>query len=147
MGRAAKEVSEGRQHNVMEIADFEGKPFPCPVCNMALRLKITCKQKPCCTCLECGIQIFFRGQTGIKRLHKMIESENAVAAEFSGPQRAILLFNELQGLKRQKKALDDEQGIFSYDSDRQEVIDVLEAEIKRIRSELTRAKKDGGKKK
>ena len=48
---------------------------------------------------------------------------------------------------RQKKALDDEQGIFSYDSDRQEVIDVLEAEIKRIRSELTRAKKDGGKKK
>ena len=96
------------------------------------------------------VQIEYRGEdpdVPIKRLHKMIESENAVAAEFSGPQRAILLFNELQGLKRQKKALDDEQGIFSYDSDRQEVIDVLEAEIKRIRSELTRAKKDGGKKK
>ena len=131
----------------MEISDFNGKPFPCPVCNLALRLKITCKQKPYCTCLECGIQIFFRGQTGIKRLRKIIETEQAVATEFSGPQRAILLFNELQGLKRQKQALDDEQGIFSYDSDRERVIEALESEIKRIRSELTRAKKDGGKKK
>ena len=126
----------------MEIADFEGKPFPCPVCNMALPLKISCKQKPYCTCLECGIQIFFRGQTGIKRLQKIIATEHAVAAEFSGPQRAILLFNELQGLKRQKEALDDEQGIFSYDSDREKVIEALEAEIKRVRSELEKAKKD-----
>ena len=124
----------------MEIADFEGKPFPCPVCNMALPLKISCKQKPYCTCLECGIQIFFRGQTGIKRLQKIIATEQAVAAEFSGPQRAILLFNELQGLKRQKEALDDEQGIFSYDSDREKVIEALEAEIKCIRSELKKAK-------
>ena len=131
----------------MEIADFEGKPFPCPVCNMALPLKISCKQKPYCTCLECGIQIFFRGQTGIKRLRKIIETEQAVATEFSGPQRAILLFNELQGLKRQKQALDDEQGIFSYDSDRERVIEALEAEIKRIKSELTRLKKDGSKNK
>src|SRR6476646_10050800 len=103
----------------MEISDFNGKPFPCPVCNVTLRLMISLKQKPYCTCLECGIQIFFRGQTGIKRLYKIVESEEAVSAEFSGSARAISLFNRQQGLKRQKEALEDKQGFFSYDSDRE----------------------------
>src|SRR2546427_5139705 len=80
----ASNRGEGRgQHNVMETADFAGKPFPCPVCNVSLRLKISSKQKPYCMCLECGIQIFFRGQAGIQRLWKMIRSEEAVAAEFN----------------------------------------------------------------
>ena len=131
----------------MEISDFNGKPFPCPVCNMSLRLKISLKQKPYCTCLECGIQIFFRGQTGIKRLYKIVESEEAVSAEFSGPARAISLFNRQQGLKRQKEALEDKQGFFSYDSDREKVIEALEAEIKRVRSELEKAKNDAEEKK
>src|SRR5439155_88343 len=90
----------------MEIADFSGKPFPCPVCNMGLRLKISRKQKPYCMCLECGIQIFFRGQEGIKRLHKMIRSEEAVATEFNGPARAVFLYNRLQGLRRRRGAGD-----------------------------------------
>jgi len=77
----------------------------------------------------------------------MIESEEAVAAEFSGPARAISLFNRLQGLKRQKRALEDKQDFFSYDSDREKVIEALEAEIKRVRSELEKAKKDAEKKK
>jgi hypothetical protein len=120
----------------MEISDFAGKPFPCPVCNMALRLKISRKLKPYCMCLECGIQIFFRGQDGIRRLYKMIRSEEAVAAEFSGPARAISLYNRLQGLKRQRKSLEDQQGIVFRDSDRDKVIDTLEAEIERVRIEL-----------
>lgn len=44
-------------------------------------------------CLECGIQILFRGQAGIKRLSRMIRSNEAVAAEFSGPASAIALYN------------------------------------------------------
>src|SRR6266436_8759610 len=111
MGSQGETALKGRPlHNVtFSTEDFLGKPFPCPLCNMTLRLKISLKQKPYCTCLECGIQIFFRGQAGINRLHKMIESEEAVAAEFSGPARAISLFNRLQGLKRQKRALEDKQ--------------------------------------
>ena len=122
----------------METSDFVGKPFPCPVCNMALRLKISRKQKPYCMCLECGIQIFFRGQEGIKRLHKMIQSEEAVAAEFSGPARAISLYNRLQGLKRQKAALREKRGFF--DRDRDKVIEALDAEIERVRSKLEKEK-------
>ena len=129
----------------METADFSGKPFPCPVCNMGLRIKISRKQKPYCMCLECGIQIFFRGQVGIKRLYKMIQSEEAVAAEFNGPARAICLYNRLQGLKRQKKTLEDKQGFFSWDDDCGKVIAALDAEIRRVRAELEKAKKDAEK--
>jgi transcription elongation factor Elf1 len=79
-------------HNVtFSVQDFLGKPFPCPLCNMELRLKISCKQKPYCTCLECGIQIFFRGQAGIARLHEMIQAEEAVVLEFSGPASDLLI--------------------------------------------------------
>src|SRR5438270_13943931 len=92
--------------------DSLGKPFPCPVCNMELRLKISLKQKPYCTCLECGIQIFFRGQTGIKRLYKIVESEEAVSAEFSGPARAISLFNRQQAPKTAKRSFGGYTGVF-----------------------------------
>jgi len=66
----------------------------------------------------------------------MIRSEEAVAAEFSGPARAISLYNRLQGLKRQRKSLEDQQGIVFRDSARDKVIDTLEAEIERVRIEL-----------
>ena len=104
----------------MEIEDFAGKPFPCPVCYMALRVKLDCKKKPYCTCLECGIQMFVRGKVGIERLWKIIESEEAVAVEFDGPARAISLYNRLQGLKRQQNRLEEQQGIiFSGSRSRQ----------------------------
>jgi hypothetical protein len=125
----------------MEISDFADKPFPCPVCNLALRIKISRKQKPYCMCLECGLQIFFRGQVGIQRLHQMIRSEEAVAAEFNGPARALSLFNHLQHLKRQRKGLEDQQGLFSFDRDRQRVIEALDGEIERVRTELENASK------
>jgi hypothetical protein len=126
----------------MEIADFAGKPFPCPVCNMGLRIKISQKQKPYCMCLECGIQIFFRGQAGIQRLYEIIRSEEAVAAEFNGPARAIFLYNHLQSLKRQQQHLEYKQGIFFRDSDGDKAIESLDVEIERVRSELEREVKE-----
>ena len=127
----------------MEIADFSGKPFPCPVCNMGLRLKISRKQKPYCMCLECGIQIFFRGQAGIVRLHEMIKAEEAVVLEFSGPARAISLYNRLQHLKRQKEALEKKHGRIFRNSDVEQVIEALDVEMQRIRNELKDATESG----
>src|SRR5712692_9249028 len=137
------------EHNVMfhaqdEPKDFLGKPFPCPVCNMELRLKISCRQKPYCTCLECGIQLFFRGQAGIARLHEMIQAEEAVVLEFSAPARAISLYNRLQHLKRQREALEKKQGLIFRDADRDKVIEALDKEIERVRTELEEANPDGG---
>jgi hypothetical protein len=139
MGPGGTELTQEKQRNVMETSDFAGKPFPCPVCNTALPIKISLKQKPYCMCLDCGIQIFFRGQAGIRRLHQMISSEEAVAAEFDFPARAISIYNHLQHLKRQKRAFEDEQGIFSFDLDRQKVIDALDNEIARVRQTLEEA--------
>ena len=129
-------LMEGGQHNVTEIADFAGKPFPCPVCNIGLRIKITRKGKPYCICLECGIQLFFRGQAGIKRLWEIIRSEEAVRADFNGPARALSLFNRVQGLKQQRQHLEEQQGIVFRDSDRDKAIEALDGEIKRVRTEL-----------
>ncbi len=133
-------------HNVtFSTEDFLGKPFPCPLCNMELRLKISCKQKPYCTCLECGIQIFFRGQTGIARLHEMIKTEQAVVLEFSAPARAISLYNRLQHLKRQKEALERKHGRIFRNSDVVQVIEALDVEMQRIRDELKDANESGEK--
>jgi hypothetical protein len=66
----------------------------------------------------------------------MIRSEEAVAAEFNGPARAISLFNRLQGLKRQRQRLEDQQGLVFRDPDRDRVIESLDAEIEHVREEL-----------
>ena len=139
-------MSPSRQHNVTFSPDsFRGKPFPCPLCNRELRLKISCKQKPYCTCLECGIQIFFRGQEGISRLHEMIASEQAVILEFSGPTRAIYLYKRLQHLKRQKQVLERKHGHVFRSSDADQVIKALDGEIERLRNELKDANEGGEK--
>ena len=136
----------GPLHNVtFSTEDFLGKPFPCPLCNMELRLKISCKQKPYCTCLECGIQIFFRGQTGIARLHEMIQAEEAVILEFSGPARAISLYSRLQHLKRQKEALEKKHGRIFRNSDVVQVIEALDVEMQRIRDGIKDANESGEK--
>ena len=133
-------------HNVTcDTQDFLGKPFPCPLCNMELRLKISCKQKPYCTCLECGIQIFFRGQAGIARLHEMIKAEEAVILEFSGPARAIFLYSQLQHLKRQKEALEKKHGRIFRNSDVEQVIGALDVEMQRIRDGIKDANESGEK--
>ena len=72
----------------------------------------------------------------------MISSEEAVAAEFVFPARAISIYNHLQHLKRQKKAFEDEQGLFNFDGDRQKVIDALDNEIARVRQALEEARKE-----
>lgn len=116
-------MKRGPLHNVtFDVQDFLGKPFPCPLCNMELRLKISCKQKPYCVCLECGIRIFFRGHAGIHRLSQMIRSEQAVVLEFSGPARAVSLYSRLQHLQRQKEALEKKQGFIFRDPDRREEV-------------------------
>jgi hypothetical protein len=66
----------------------------------------------------------------------MIRSQEAVAAEFNGPARAISMFNRLQGLKRQRQRLEDQQGLVFRDPDRDRVIESLDAEIEHVREEL-----------
>ena len=72
------------------------------------------------------------------RLHEMIQSEQAVVLEFSGPARALSLYKRLQHLQRQKDALERKHGHIFRDSDCNRVIEALAAEIERVRLELKR---------
>jgi hypothetical protein len=125
----------------METSVFVGKSLPCPVCNAALRLKLSQKEKPYCMCLDCGIQIFFRGQAGIERLRKLVESDEAVAAEFTAPARAVSLYNRLQELKRKRRVLEGQQGLFFRDKDRDHLIAALDSEIEHVRESLEKEAK------
>jgi hypothetical protein len=87
-------------------------------------------------CLECGIQIFFRGQLGIARLQEIVAAEKKIAIEFPAPVRPFILYRRLQHLKRQKEVLEKKQGMIFKDPDREMVIAAVEAEIKRLRTEL-----------
>jgi hypothetical protein len=113
-----------------------GKPFPCPVCGTSLGIRIARTQKPYCVCIDCGIQIFFRGQVGISRLNKIIENEILIAGKDSNANLATVLFNRISHLKAQKGNLEAKQGLIFVDPDLENAIRSVDIEIKRVQGEL-----------
>ena len=113
-----------------------GKPFPCPVCGTSLGIRIARTQKPYCVCLDCGIQIFFRGQVGISRLNKIVENEILIAGKDSNANLAAVLFNRIRHLKAQKADLEEKQGLILVDTDLENAIRSVDIEIKRVQGEL-----------
>jgi hypothetical protein len=115
---------------------FQGKNFPCPICGLALAIRISSRQKPYCVCNVCGIQLFFRGKAGIERLSKTLESAPLVVSGESRADLAMLLLGRLQALKNQRDALKEKQGFFFQDPDLQNAISVIEVELQQIQEEL-----------
>lgn len=115
---------------------FRGKQFPCPLCGLALDIRMSRRCKPYCHCDPWGIQIFFRGRDGIKRLKEIVESEALICAKDSGASRAITLYNRLERLKAQKTELEAKQGIIFTDPDLDKTILAVETEIEQVRAEL-----------
>ncbi len=115
-----------------------GKFFPCPVCGSSLGIRIARTQKPYCVCIDCGIQIFFRGKTGISRLNKILENEILIAGGDSNASIATVLFNRIQHLKRQKADLEVKQGLIIRDPDLKNAIRAVDNEIERVQGELAK---------
>jgi hypothetical protein len=113
-----------------------GKFFPCPVCGTSLGIRIARTQKPYCVCIDCGIQIFFRGKAGISRLNKIIENELLIAGRDSNASIATVLFNRIQHLKGQKANLEVKQGLILRDPDLKNAIRAVDNEIERVQGEL-----------
>jgi hypothetical protein len=113
-----------------------GKSFPCPICAVSLPIRITRKQKPYCQCLDCGIQIFFRGKVGIARLEAILEDEKLVSGVWSGTNNPELLFNRIQHLKQRKSELERKQRLFFPDPDLENAICAVKKEIQRVQGEL-----------
>jgi len=112
------------------------KTFPCPVCGIGLSIRFTRKQKPYCVCDVCGIQLFIRGKTGIRRLQKLIESAALIAAQGTDVSRAVALYNEIQHLRVHRKELEERQGLIFRDEDLDNAILAVDNEIERVQGEL-----------
>jgi hypothetical protein len=113
-----------------------GKSFPCPVCAINLQIRIARTQKPYCVCMDCGIQIFFRGKVGIARLQKILEDEILVTGAWSGANTPELLFNRVQYLKQRKSELERKQRLIFPDPDLENAITAVDMEIERVQGEL-----------
>jgi DNA-directed RNA polymerase subunit RPC12/RpoP len=121
-----------------------GKFFPCPVCGTSLEIRIARTQKPYCVCIDCGIQIFFRGKTGILRLNKILENEILISGNDSNASIATVLFNRIQHLKRQKTDLEAKQGLITRDLDLKNAIRSVDNEIERVQGELEKLSRKTG---
>jgi hypothetical protein len=124
--------------SVSLLNPLTGQRFPCPICGNALEIRFTCKNKPYTTCLGCGIQTFFRGKPGIKRLTELVKSGILISGNGSQSELAVLLFNRIQQLREQKRILADKQGLIFVDPDLQNAIRVVNNEISRVQNELAK---------
>ena len=106
-----------------------GKSFPCPVCAVSLPIRIARTQKPYCVCMDCGIQMFFRGKVGIARLQAILEDEILVAGSWSGANTPELLFNRIQYLKQRKSDLKQKQRLMFPDPDLENAMRIRTGEV------------------
>lgn len=118
-----------------EAKFFHGKIFPCPICGLALQIRIARTAKPYCHCDPCGIQLFFRGREGIERLREILESEMLISGKESKAGAAVLLYNRVQQLKAEKRDLERKRG-FIRNTDLENTIAAVETEIERMQSQL-----------
>src|SRR5690349_1900528 len=100
--------------NVMDGEDMgviAGKSFPCPACGNGIPVNLTYKGKPYCTCNDCGLQLFFRGKIGIKRLQGLLSSAKFISGDSALSSDPLALVNKLEKLKDQKRELELKQGL------------------------------------
>jgi hypothetical protein len=126
------------------LEDLRGKKFPCPLCADGLMILASKRGKPYCVCNPCGIQLFFRGKTGISRLLQMVKGEILIPGKADGADYGIALFDRLQQLKAQKEELEEKRGLIFRDSGVENAILIVDAEIEKVEGELARVAKKTG---
>jgi len=104
------------------------------------------KQKPYCVCNDCGIQLFFRGRAGIKRLHTLLQSVKRVSEDFTSGTAVVTLYNRLEELRKQRDELDTKQGIIFRNETLDDAIGALDGEIKQIEAAIRKARKNAERK-
>jgi hypothetical protein len=115
---------------------FSGRVFPCCVCSANLDILLSKKGKPYCTCLQCGIQIFFRGKSGIRRLTEILNSNNLAQGTALDLVPAIILYNRILQMRSQKTELEEKRGFITRDPDLENAIHAIDNKIKHAQGEL-----------
>ena len=120
------------------LDNLRGKEFPCPLCADGLAILASKRGKPYCVCNACGIQLFFRGKTGISRLLHMVRRGILIPGKADGAAHGIALFDRLQELKSQRQELEGKRGVIFRDSDVENAIQIVDAEIETVQGELAK---------
>ena len=126
------------------LEDLRGKKFPCPLCGDGLAILASKRGKPYCVCNPCGIQLFFRGKPGISRLLQMVKGEILIPGKADGADYGIALFDRLRQLKAQKEELEERRGVIFRDSNVENAILIVDAEIEKVEGELARVARKSG---
>lgn len=119
-----------------DLAVFSGKDFPCPLCGAGLPILNSKRNKPYCTCNDCGLQLFVRGKKGIARLAHMAQEEIVISVREESVAHGISLLNRAEQLKLQKNDLEQKQGIIFTDKNVENAISLVDAEIEKVQREL-----------
>jgi DNA-directed RNA polymerase subunit RPC12/RpoP len=118
------------------LAEILGNEFPCPLCGAGLPISRSKRDKPYCTCNYCGIQLFVRGKVGIARLRKLARDGILISSSGGSASHGIALFNRLEQLKLQRQELVFKRPLIFADSNVENAIELVDAEIKTVQVEL-----------
>jgi hypothetical protein len=115
-----------------------GKEFPCPLCAAGLPILNSKRNKPYCTCNDCGLQLFVRGKNGIERMERMAQQKLLVSVKEQSVAYGISLLNRIDQLKSQKHDLEQKRGIIFTDKNVENAISLVDAEIENVQRELAK---------
>ena len=118
-----------------------GREFPCQLCGAGLEICISKRLKPYTTCLKCGVQNFYRGQEGIRRLREILDSHLLISASESSVDTVVLLYNQIQLLRAQRKGLAAKKLFYLSDPDLENALLAVDNEIERMQGELEKIAK------
>ena len=118
------------------LTEILGNEFPCPLCGAGLPIRTSKRRKPYCTCNDCGIQLFVRGKVGIARLRKLARDGILISSSGESASHGIALFNRLEQLKLQRRDLTFKRPFIFPDSNVENTIDLVDAEIETVQGEL-----------
>ena len=118
-----------------------GREFPCQLCGVGLEIRISKKLKPYTTCLNCGVQNFYRGKKGIRRLREILDSQLLISASESSVDTVVLLYNQIQLLRAQRKGLAAKKLFYLSDPDLENAILAVDNEIERMQGDLEKIAK------
>lgn len=121
--------------------ELVGREFPCQLCGAGLEICISKRLKPYTTCLRCGVQNFYRGQKGIRRLREILDSKLLVTANESSVDDIVLLYNRIQLLRAQRKGLEGKKVFYLSDPDLDNAILAVDNEIEQMQGDLAKIAK------
>ena len=125
--------------------------FACPTCKRLRPVELAKTNKPYFKCNDCGVQVFFRGKDGIRRLREMLgrtSPSGSVAEILPLLEYAASLRNRLREIRKEKPILGEDRGLEIEEKviwkERARVEKILEIELKEKRRQLHDFKRIAG---